>query len=118
MRRMLIVDDEPKLCECLAQFFRAKGVAVRLACTVAEALDRLMEEPADAILLDMRLPDGSGTDVLKRAKELCPHAKVVMVTAVDEEEPKMDAEAYGAYGYIVKPFNFSDRIWADVLAED
>lgn len=115
MRRMLIVDDEPKLCACLAQFFSARGLAVRFAMSGEEALERLMDEPADVILLDMRLPDLPGTEVLKRARELCPQAKIIMVTAVDGDEPQLDAEAYGACGYILKPFDFSDRTWAEVF---
>ena len=118
MRRMFIVDDEPKLCECLAQFFTAKGLAVRFALSGEEALERLMDEPAEVILLDMRLPDLPGTEVLKRARELCPGAKIIMVTAVDEEEPQLDAEAYGACGYIRKPFDFSDSTWGEVLRTD
>jgi len=115
MRRMLIVDDEPKLCECLARFFSAKGLAVRFALSGEEALERLMDEPADVILLDMRLPDLPGTEVLKRARELCPQAKIIMVTAVDDDEPQISAKAYGACGYIVKPFDFSEETWAPVL---
>lgn len=118
MRQMLIVDDEPKLCECLAQFFQAKGFAVRVACTGAEALDRLMDAPAEVVLLDMWLPDGLGTEVLKRAKDVCPEAKVIIVTAMDDEEPRIDAKIYGACGYILKPFDFSNDTWAEVLAEE
>ena len=118
MRRMLIVEDEPKLCECLAQFFTAKGLAVRFALSGEEALERLMDEPAEVILLDMRLPDLPGTEVLKRAKELCPGARIIMVTAAYDEEPQLDAQAHGACGYVLKPFDFSDETWAEALRTD
>lgn len=115
MRRMLIVDDEPKICECLGQFFRTKGFAVQAVCTGADALEWLIRQPADVILLDIRLPDMSGIEILKRAKELCPEAKVIMVTALDEEESQIDAKVYGACGYVTKPFDFSDPAWLHVL---
>ena len=115
MRQMLIVDDEPKLCECLGSFFKDKGFVVEYAHTGSDAIEWLMKQPTDVILLDVRLPDMLGIDVLKRAKELYPDAKVIMVSALDKEESQIDAKVYGACGYITKPFDFSDITWAPVL---
>ena len=115
---MLIVDDEPKICECLKTFFTSRGFAADSALSGQEAIEWLMEHPADVILLDIRLPDMAGTDVLKRAKELCPEAKVVMVTALDEDERRIEAQVYGACGYVTKPFDLSDATWDAVLDLD
>jgi len=115
---MLIVDDEPKICECLARFFTAKGLTVTYALSGQEAIDWLMDHPADVILLDLRLPDMPGTEVLKRARELYPEARVVMVTALDAEERRIEAKVYGACGYVTKPFDLSDAAWDAVLAEN
>ena len=115
MRRMLVVDDEPKICDCLGTFFREKGFAVACTPTGAEAIEWLMEHPVDIILLDVRLPDMRGIEVLKRAKELVPDAKVIMVTALDKEEPQIDAMTYGACAYITKPFDLSELTWAEAL---
>jgi DNA-binding response OmpR family regulator len=114
---MLIVDDEPKICDCLSRFFSARGFAVRCAFTGSEAIEGLMHEAADVILLDVRLPDMLGIEVLKRAKDLYPDAKVIMVTALDSEEPRVEAKAYGACGYVTKPFDFSELTWAPLLAD-
>ena len=115
MPRMLVVDDETRICEILKTHFSAKGFTVICAYTGQEALESLMDEPVDVVLLDIRLPDMSGIDVLKRAKELCPDAKVIMVTAVDQEELQTDAKIYGACGYVTKPFDFSDATWDQLL---
>ena len=119
IKRMLIVDDEPKICDCLARYFRGKGVDVQLAETGHEAIRILMEEPPapDTVLLDIHLPDIKGLQVLRRIKELHPDVRVIMVTAEDEEEPRIEAKCYGAAGYITKPFDLSEATWAPVLFE-
>ena len=116
MPRMLIVDDEPDICDCLEAFFLAKGFTVRCASTGREAIGQLVLEAPDILLLDLRLPDLWGIDVLKRAKALCPDTKVIMVTGVDQPMTRLEAEMHGALAYITKPFDFSERTWASVLA--
>ena len=116
MPRMLIVDDEPDICDCLQAFFSAKGFTVRCAYTGQEALEDLLNEPAEVMLLDIRLPDIWGIELLKLAKKLHPGVKVVMVTAVDHPQRRREAELYGAAGYITKPFDFSETTWAPVFS--
>lgn len=119
IKRLLIVDDEPKICEYLERYFRGLGVAVRTAYGGEEAITILMDEqPApDTVLLDVHLPDMGGLQVLRRIKELHPEMKVIMVTAEDDEIPRLEAKVYGASGYITKPFDLSDATWAPVLFE-
>ena len=116
MPKMLIVDDEVKLCECLRAYFTLKGLTVSTVYEGEQAIDRLLREAPDVILLDLKLPDISGLEVLKRARELCPQAKVIMVTASDQPELREEAAAYGAVGYITKPFDLADPTWSLVFA--
>ena len=116
MRRMLIVEDERDICDCLEQFFATRGFSVVSAFSGEEALVKLEEGAADVILLDILLPGLSGMEVLKRAKALHPRAQVVMVTALDQIELREEARQYGASAYITKPFDFSPTTWAPVLA--
>ena len=116
MPRMLIIDDEPKLCTCLQAYFTMKGLTVSVVYDGEKAINRLLRETPDVILLDVRLPDMSGLDVLKRARDLCPQAKVIMVTAADQPDVREEAVAYGAVGYITKPFDLSDSTWSLVFA--
>ncbi len=115
MRRMLIVDDERDICDLLQEFFSARGFAVVSAFSGEEALERLCGQTADVILLDVLLPGLSGLEVLRRAKQLYPHARVVMVTAIDQEEVRTQATRYGAEAYITKPFDFADPAWSSLL---
>ncbi len=115
MQRLLIVDDEPKVCECLRLFFSAKGYSASCAYTGEQALESLIEDQPDIVLLDVGLPDVSGLEVLKRSKDLCPQARVIMVTGYNDGEMEETARAHGAKAYITKPFDFSDLTWASVF---
>ena len=112
MRRMLIVEDERDLCELLQEFFTSRGFTVLSAFSGEEALSLLQQHTTDVILLDILLPGVSGIEVLKRAKDLVPHARIIMVTSLNEEEVRSTAFRHGACGYITKPFDFSDETWA------
>ena len=116
MRRMLIVDDERDICECLQQFFAAKGFSVTWAFSGEEALNRLTEDHADVILLDINLPGLSGIEVLRRARALHPSVRVIMVTGLDRDDLRTEALEHGAVAYITKPFDFSDHTWSAVFA--
>ena len=114
-RQMLIVEDERDICDCLEQFFLAKGFSVTSVFSAEEALSRLESSDPEVILLDILLPGLSGLEVLKRAKSLHPHARVIMVTALDRDDLRLEAYHYGAAGYVTKPFDFSLATWAAVF---
>mgnify|MGYP001564873608 FL=1 len=115
MKQMLIVEDERDICDCLEQFFSAKGFAVASAFSAEEALERLKGAAPDVILLDILLPGLSGIELLKRARALHPSARVIMVTALDRDELRREAYFLGAVGYVTKPFDFSDTTWSAAL---
>ena len=116
MRRMLIVEDEQDLCECLEEFFRTRGFSVTSAFSGEDALKQLEAAPADVILLDILLPGISGLEVLRHAKRRYPGAKVIIVTGLDKLELRAEARLYGAAAYITKPFDFSESTWSPVFA--
>lgn len=117
MPRMLIVEDEVALNHCLQGFFTEKGFSVVGAFSGEEAIERLNEGPIDVMLLDVLLPGLTGLEVLRRAKEGHPHVRVIVVTAVDEEDVHETARRYGADAVISKPFDFSDATWSRVFAQ-
>ena len=116
MRRMLIVDDERDICDCLEHFFAAKGFAVASVFSGEEALELLETDGADVILLDVLLPGLSGIEILRRAKEKQPNARIIMVTGINEEALRQQARTYGAVAYVTKPFDSSDTTWSAVFA--
>ena len=116
MRRMLIVDDEHDVCECLGDFFTSRGFLVRCAFSGEQALELILSgETADVIILDIMLPGISGLEVLRRVKDCCPEAAVMMITGRTEPEIREEAATHGAVGLVTKPFDFSERTWSPVL---
>ena len=112
MRQMLIVDDDLDICDCLEQFFGARGFSVVLAFSGEQALDRLATSAVEVIVLDILLPGISGLEVLRRARELCPESKIIIITGLPQPELRSEARAYGACGFVTKPFDFSETTWA------
>lgn len=105
--RILIVDDEPDIVELLEYNLRQAGYVVTSADDGAGALAAALREPPDLILLDLNLPDVSGTDVCRRLRrdpttEAIP---IVMITARGDEIDRVVGFELGADDYIVKPFS-------------
>ena len=101
--RVLVVDDEPQVLRGITAALRAAGYEVTGAETAAGALEAAALRPPDAVVLDLRLPDGSGVEVCRRLREWS-QAPVVVVSAVDEEDEKIAALDAGADDYVTKPY--------------
>jgi len=95
---VLVVEDESDIAALYAGFLRER-YAVTVAATVAEAKE-VVDESFDAVLLDRRLPDGSGDEVLEHVRERGLDCRVAMVTAV---EPDFDIIGMGFDLYVTKP---------------
>ena len=105
MARVLVVDDEPDSVELLQEFLTGKGYEIVTASNGEEALRKLKEERPHLVLLDVRMPDMNGLDVLRKIREFDQEVGVIMVTAVNEEDTGRQALKLGAFDYIVKPLN-------------
>ena len=101
--RVLVVDDEPQVLRGITAALQAAGYEVSGAETVAGALEAAALRPPDAVVLDLRLPDGSGVEVCRRLREWS-QAPVVVVSAVDDEAEKIAALDAGADDYVTKPY--------------
>ncbi len=108
--RVLVVDD--------AKFMRhlIKNILVEIGCEVVgeatdgkEALEKYKELSPDVVTMDIVMPNVSGIDALKDIRAADPNAKVVMISAIDQREPLMEALKLGAVDYVVKPFE-KDRV--------
>jgi len=118
MRKVLIVDDEPDICDCLESFFSMQGFSASSALTGERALSLLKQDhnnAIDVVLLDIALPGVSGIEVLRKIRELKHKAKVIMVTALDRDDLRETANSFGADDYITKPFDFSEETWVQAL---
>lgn len=105
---ILIVEDDKGLRSSLKRSFSRRGHKVLDAATVSEASRLLREQKIDLVLADIRLPDGSGLDVLERAQDLDHEIAVVMMTAFPEVKTAVRAMKEGARDLIVKPFELED----------
>lgn len=105
MPHLLIVDDEVAFTEALALYFRREGYAVTTAYTAAEARAAYRRVDADAVLLDVRLPDGSGLEVLDGFE--AAHPPVLVLTAYGDVPLAVDSMQRGACDFLTKPVELS-----------
>lgn len=108
LRRVLVIDDETSIQESLEMFLREKGMAVHTAGTGAAGLEAYFRHHPQVVILDIRLPDTSGLDVLKQIVEANSDAKVIMITAFHDMETTIEAMRLGAYDYIHKPIDIDE----------
>jgi DNA-binding NtrC family response regulator len=106
--RMLIVDDELHVRTSLAAWFRDEGFIVETAGGGVEALDQLAKEPAEILLVDIKMPGMDGLELQRRVRELIPDATVIIMTAHAAVETAISALKEGAYDYVMKPFDPED----------
>ena len=104
--RILIVDDEQDLLDTMAKRMKKRGMHVLSASNGPEAIELIEKEPIDVVLLDVRMPQMSGIDVLKRIKEINPMVAVVMLTGHASIESAVTGMEYGAFDYLIKPVDF------------
>jgi signal transduction histidine kinase len=100
--RVLVIDDNASLVDNLAEILETAGYTVRGAGTCADALARA-EEGFDVALVDLKLPDGDGTALAPKLKELSPDGEVVLLTGFATLESAVAAVRAGACAYLVKP---------------
>ena len=101
--RILIVDDEKNIRLSMTLALEADGHDVSTASSSATALAELKTSPFDAVLLDLKLSQENGLDVLEEILRLSPQAAVVMVTAYASVETAVEAMRRGAFDYLPKP---------------
>ncbi len=104
---ILVVDDEPDLVELLRVNLRQAGFEVSTAATGREALDALRRSVPDLVVLDLMLPDLSGTELCRRVRESpeLAHLPILMLTARAEEVDRVVGFEVGADDYVTKPFS-------------
>lgn len=106
-RRVLFVEDEPALRFSYERYFRNR-YEVAFAATGAEALAQLAAVVPDVLILDMRLPDTDGVDLLRRVRDQRPDIPVLVTTAYVSMEPRLRVLDLAFNGYLIKPFELRD----------
>jgi two-component system KDP operon response regulator KdpE len=106
---VLVVDDEPQILRALQTNLRGAGYEVETAATAEEALAAAAMRPPDAVILDLVLPDGRGTDVCRELRGWSD-APVLLLSVVGEEREKVAALDAGADDYVEKPFSIDELL--------
>jgi DNA-binding NtrC family response regulator len=106
--KLLVVDDERLIRWSLEQTLAKAGYEVSTASTGDAAIASVREDLPDLVLLDLKLPDTSGLQVLRQLKELAPHVQVLIMTAYADVGTAVEAMKLGAYDYLPKPIDFEN----------
>lgn len=105
---LLIVDDEEEVCELLAAYLRPQGYRIRISRTGAGAMESLREASPDVVILDLRLPEVPGEQILRHVRMNHPETEVVVITGFASLDSALAAIKAGAFDYIVKPFKLGE----------
>lgn len=103
MRKLLVVDDEHDICDFVKNFFGDRGFQVFTALNGDDALAITKKEKPEIVLLDIKMEGMDGIATLKHLKAIDPALKVIMVTALEDQEKMDEACRLGACDYVTKP---------------
>jgi len=105
IKNVLIVDDEEDLCWLLTNALQSKRYNVSVANSIIKGIACLKKKVPNLVLLDLKLPDGNGMDMLPKIKAAAPQAVVVIISAYGSEEKREEAKNQeGVHAFIDKPF--------------
>jgi CheY-like chemotaxis protein len=105
--RVLVVDDNAEVRKMLEDALTALGYRTRTVADGAAAVRAVIDESPDVVLLDVYMPGLSGVGALPTIVALAPHAKVIMISGVANEDVLKRSLAFGAHDYVTKPFEIS-----------
>ena len=114
-RSLLIVDDDKPFSTRLARAMESRGYHVQVADSVAEGVSAVDARPPAFAVIDMRLGDGNGLDVIVRLKERRPEARGVILTGYGNIATAVTAVKLGAFDYLAKPAD-ADEIYSALMA--
>jgi DNA-binding NtrC family response regulator len=109
--RVLIVDDEPDFREILVKRLRMRNLEAIPAAGGREALERLIDEPFDAVVLDMHMPGMCGMETLREIKKVAPSVEVIILTGVAELQLAVQGMELGAFDYLLKPTDVDELLY-------
>ncbi|WP_343605663.1 response regulator transcription factor [Fluviicola sp.] len=108
--KVLIVEDEPEMLESIERALKQENAVVESASNLQDALDKALIYEYDCILLDVNLPDGSGLELLQELKNHNKSEGVLIISARNSLDDKLEGLNLGADDYLTKPFHFSELI--------
>jgi DNA-binding NtrC family response regulator len=110
MDDILIVDDDPSILSTLREILKVSGYSVQTAGDGVRAIAMVTEAPYRIALLDIKLPDMEGTELLARVRKIRPELRCIMVTGFASLENAVESLNAGAAAYVMKPVNPKDLL--------
>jgi DNA-binding NtrC family response regulator len=104
MKKILVIDDEPIIRVSCQRSLGSEGYEVKSASSGKEGIDLLAKEAFNLVLLDIKMPDMDGIEVLKKIKNTWPETKIIMITGYSTVETAVKTLKLGALNYLEKPF--------------
>lgn len=108
--RLLLVEDEPEMAAMLAATLRAQGIVVDSARSLSMAREAVSNAEHDAVLLDRKLPDGDGLDLIPLLRARDAHTPVIVISALGATEERIAGLDTGADDYLPKPFSVEELL--------
>ncbi|MCB9360015.1 MAG: response regulator transcription factor [Flavobacteriales bacterium] len=108
--KVLLIEDEIELAENIKQYLKSNGIICEWANDVHLALDKIAIYDYDCILLDLMLPDGNGFEILKELKNQNKTEGVIIISAKENLETRIEGFNLGADDYLTKPFHLSELL--------
>jgi DNA-binding response OmpR family regulator len=113
--KILIVEDDSFIVTFTSKVLKSQGYLVTAAITGKDALEKVQTSNYNLVLLDIGLPDMTGTEILKRIREINQDIIVIMMTGNPQLDSSIDSVNYGADGYLIKPVSDTDLV--DIIEE-
>jgi DNA-binding response OmpR family regulator len=108
--KILIIEDEQAISQSIKDYFKANSMQCETASNAREALEKISAYDYDCILLDLMLPDGDGFDILRELKTQQKTDGVIIISAKETLDTKLEGFNLGADDYITKPFHLSELL--------
>ena len=112
IERILVIDDDLGICECVQLLLETRGFECVVTNTATQGIVRLLNEPFDLVVTDLKLPDSSGLDVVASVKAHEAELPVILMTSFSSVESAIEALRIGATDYIIKPFHNEEFCFA------
>ena len=107
---ILVIDDDPRLCATVGDVLEHRGHRVRTACKGQEALAQLVQQPVDLAIVDFKLPDVSGVDLLESIKATSPETAVILISGHASLGSALAAINREASSYLIKPLDIEQLV--------
>ena len=116
--RTLVLDDEPVICEACRECLAERGHSVDTRLTGREGLEAILQGNYEVILLDMKLPDLDGMEILRTLRKEKPGETIIVMTGYSTVKNAVDAMKLGAVDYLAKPFSDDELVLSVERAAD